>query len=158
MRRYSGLMLFLAIAMTCACSSSPGGPPVGPVDGGPPLDGGTGNKLVFVSPPDGLVGLTYGESKALEVRYVDGSDNPIPSGQVTFCNFDVEDGYYMGNVHEQSIAEIWRGAAFEAWRQLVLERRFEAMPLCAKCNDWKYKSWTHNFFKVLDSAEQKRSD
>ena len=77
----------------------------------------------------------------------------LASGDVTFCNFDVEDSYYMGNITEQSIEEIWRGPKFEAWRKLVLQCRFEDMPLCDKCNDWKYKSWTHNFFKVLKHSD-----
>lgn len=78
---------------------------------------------------------------------------PIMSdGVVTFCNFDVENGYAMGNVCNQTIAEIWRGAPYEAWRRLALAGRFEEVPLCDKCSDWKYKSWTHNFFKVLEHA------
>jgi len=80
----------------------------------------------------------------------------LAGGQVTFCNFDVEDSLFMGNVTHQSIAEIWRGEKFEAWRKLVLSGRFENVPLCAKCNDWKYKSWSHNFFKVLKEADQPR--
>ncbi len=75
-------------------------------------------------------------------------------GNVTFCNFDVEDGYYMGNVGETSVAGVWRCEKYDAWRQIVLERRFEDMPLCCKCNDWKYKSWTHNFFRVLEKTDE----
>ncbi len=78
----------------------------------------------------------------------------LANGNVTFCNFDVEDGYYMGDVRGDSIANIWTGEKFEAWRSVVLARRFEEMPLCRKCNDWKYKSWTHNFFKVLRNADR----
>ncbi|MDD4601878.1 MAG: radical SAM protein, partial [Negativicutes bacterium] len=77
----------------------------------------------------------------------------LASGNVTFCNFDVADGYYMGNLYEESIERIWRGIKYEEWRKLVLNGQFEKVPLCAKCDDWKYKSWTHNFFKVLDEAE-----
>lgn len=77
----------------------------------------------------------------------------LAGGNVTFCNFDVSDDYFMGNVLEHSIEEIWRGNKFESWRELVLSMRFEEVPLCKKCDDWKYKSWTHNFFKVLKGAE-----
>lgn len=76
----------------------------------------------------------------------------LASGNVTFCNFDVQDGYYMGNVNDQTIREIWRGDKFEVWRKLVLDLKFEEVPLCAKCEDWKYKSWNYNFFRVLKNA------
>jgi radical SAM protein with 4Fe4S-binding SPASM domain len=81
----------------------------------------------------------------------------LASGDVTFCNFDVEDCYFMGNLNEQSIEEIWRGPKYEEWRSIVLDGRFEEVPLCAKCNDWKYKSWQHNYFKVLGNAEDVES-
>jgi radical SAM protein with 4Fe4S-binding SPASM domain len=77
----------------------------------------------------------------------------LASGNVTFCNFDVNDNYFMGNVCEQYIEDIWRGNNFEVWRDLVLNMRFEEVPLCKKCDDWKYKSWTHNFFKVLRGVQ-----
>ena len=79
----------------------------------------------------------------------------LASGYVTFCNFDVDkkDSYYLGNIHYQTIEEIWRNKKFEEWRNLIINRQFEKVPLCAKCNDWKYKSWNYNFSKVLKDAE-----
>jgi len=77
----------------------------------------------------------------------------MSTGKVTFCNFDVEDTYHMGDLCKQSIAQVWRNDAYEAWRDLVMAGQFERMPLCAKCEDWKYKSWTHNFFKVIAEAK-----
>ena len=80
----------------------------------------------------------------------------LADGSVTFCNFDVEDSLFMGNINTRTIQEIWQGEAFQQWRDLVLAGRFEDVPLCAKCSDWKYKSWTHNFFKVLKKTEGKQ--
>ncbi|MCE5248803.1 radical SAM protein [bacterium] len=77
----------------------------------------------------------------------------LASGYVTFCNFDVADSLYMGNVNSRTIGEIWRSEKFEALRALILGGRYEEMPLCAKCNDWKYKSWKYNYFKVLNDTE-----
>jgi radical SAM protein with 4Fe4S-binding SPASM domain len=76
------------------------------------------------------------------------------SGNVTFCNFDVADGHYMGNVATQKIEEIWRNLAFESWRHKILAGAYEELPLCSKCSDWKFKSWNYNFFKVLDDAAE----
>jgi len=112
--------------------------------------------------------LTYGqlsEEQYSEETYLPSEDRvpcPYPfermvilaSGDVTFCNFDVEDSLFMGNVNDERISEIWRGEKFDAWRRLVLKGCFEEVPLCAKCSDWKYKSWTHNFFKVMKNTEE----
>jgi len=76
----------------------------------------------------------------------------LAGGEVTFCNFDVKDGYFMGNINEQSIKEVWNGEAFKEWRNIILTGKYEEMPLCSKCEDWKYKSWKHNFFKVMKNA------
>jgi radical SAM protein with 4Fe4S-binding SPASM domain len=76
------------------------------------------------------------------------------NGNVTFCNFDVADGHYMGNVGKTSISEIWRNLGYEAWRQRILAGAYEELPLCSKCSDWKFKSWNYNFFKVLDDAAE----
>ncbi|CAA6606253.1 putative Radical SAM domain protein [Rhodospirillaceae bacterium LM-1] len=76
------------------------------------------------------------------------------NGNVTFCNFDVADGHYMGNVGKQTIEEIWKNLAYEAWRQKILAGAYEELPLCSKCSDWKFKSWNYNFFKVLDEAAE----
>lgn len=113
--------------------------------------------------------LTYGqisESGYSEDTYLPPDDRtpcPYPfermvicaNGNVTFCNFDVSDGYYMGNVGEDTIENIWRNSGFEKWRELVIQKQFEKIPLCAKCNDWKYKSWTHNFFNVLKESKDR---
>lgn len=76
------------------------------------------------------------------------------NGNATFCNFDVADGHYMGNVTSHSIAEIWRNLAFEVWRQKILVGAYEDLPLCSKCLDWKFKSWNYNFFKVLEESAE----
>ena len=81
----------------------------------------------------------------------------LSNGKVTFCNFDVDqnDGYYLGDLNKQTIAKIWRSPKFDKWRQLVLEKKFESVPLCNKCEDWKYKSWSYNYFKAKSEAKKK---
>jgi hypothetical protein len=37
-----------------------------------------------------------------------------------------------------------------------LSGRGTQIDLCRKCPDWKYRSWKHNYWKIVDQAEQKR--
>jgi radical SAM protein with 4Fe4S-binding SPASM domain len=77
-------------------------------------------------------------------------------GKVMVCGFDIRAITDMGNIHEQSIAEIWKGEGFEYYRRLHLERRGTEIPLCSQCPDWKYRSWKHNYWKIIQAAEKTR--
>ncbi|MFH1997672.1 MAG: radical SAM protein [Patescibacteria group bacterium] len=84
----------------------------------------------------------------------------LSNGNVTFCNYDVkeEDGYYLGNINNQSIKEVWRSPKFDAWRKILVKKEFGKIPLCAKCEDWKYRSWDYNYWKVQKDANKKRRE
>lgn len=77
-------------------------------------------------------------------------------GKVMVCGYDIRAITDMGNIHEQSIAEIWKGEGFEYYRRLHLERRGTEIPLCSQCPDWKYRSWKHNYWKIVQTAEKTR--
>lgn len=79
-------------------------------------------------------------------------------GQVMVCGFDIKAVTNMGNVHQKPIAEIWLGRGFEYFRQKHLSRRGDEIPLCRHCPDWKYRSWQHNYWKIVSLAEQKRQN
>jgi len=81
----------------------------------------------------------------------------VTNGNATFCNYDVRpnQGYYMGNVVKQSIQEIWQSQKFNEWRQLQLAGRWQEIPLCQECDDWKYKPWLNTYdHKVRQKAEE----
>lgn len=77
-------------------------------------------------------------------------------GKVMVCGFDIAAVTDMGNVHEKSIKEIWHGEGFEYYRKMHLERQGQEIELCRDCPDWKYRSWKHNYWKVVKNAEEKR--
>lgn len=77
-------------------------------------------------------------------------------GQVMVCGFDIRAVTNMGNVHQKSIAEIWHGKGFEYFRDKHLSRKGNDIPLCRDCPDWKYRSWKHNYWKLVRNAEMKR--
>jgi len=77
-------------------------------------------------------------------------------GKVMVCGFDIAAKTDMGNVHEESIRDIWHGDGFEYYRQMHLERKGQEIELCRNCPDWKYRSWQHNYWKIVNKAEKRR--
>lgn len=77
-------------------------------------------------------------------------------GKVMVCGFDIAAKTDMGNIHERSIKEIWHGEEFEYYRQMHLSRKGQEIELCRNCPDWQYRSWRHNYWKIVIKAEKKR--
>ncbi|HVA38732.1 MAG TPA: formyltransferase family protein [Candidatus Dormibacteraeota bacterium] len=118
--------------------------------------------------------LTWGSSTNIDpntsadpLPYLD-RDNAIPCpypfhrlnvdsrGKVEVCGFDIGGRTNMGNLKQQTIREIWRGAMFEWWRTMHRSGKGGDIPLCAECPDWKYRSWRHNYRKALTNAQSRR--
>jgi radical SAM protein with 4Fe4S-binding SPASM domain len=77
-------------------------------------------------------------------------------GKVMVCGYDIKAVTDMGNVHEQSIKDIWHGKGFAYYRKMHLAKRGQEISLCKHCPDWQYRSWRHNYWKVVKNAEAKR--
>lgn len=73
------------------------------------------------------------------------------------CGFDIAAKTDMGNIHEKSIKEIWHGEEFEYYRQMHLSRKGQEIEPCRNCPDWQYRSWKHNYWKIVTKAEEKRT-
>jgi radical SAM protein with 4Fe4S-binding SPASM domain len=78
-------------------------------------------------------------------------------GKVMVCGFDIAAKTDMGNVIKNSIEEIWHGKKFEFYRKMHLERKGNQIELCRNCPDWKYRSWQHNYWKIVNNAEMIRT-
>ncbi len=79
-------------------------------------------------------------------------------GQVMVCGYDIAANTNMGNVHEKSIKEIWHSDGFEFYRQKHLDRKGDDIKMCKNCPDWQYRSWKHNYWKIVKNAEEARAD
>jgi len=77
-------------------------------------------------------------------------------GNVMVCGFDIAANTCMGNVHETKLKDIWRGDGFEYYRKMHLENRGHEIEICSQCPDWKYRSWKHNYWKIVKIAEEGR--
>lgn len=77
-------------------------------------------------------------------------------GKVMVCGFDIAAKTDMGNIHEKSIKEIWHGEGFDYYRRMHLDKKGCEVELCRNCPDWKYRSWQHNYWKIIKNAEKNR--
>lgn len=117
--------------------------------------------------------LTWGVNTAIDENdsadpsaYIDTEQVPCPfiferlnidsRGNVMVCGYDISAHTELGNVTRQSIADIWKGPGFQFYRDKHLSGNAEDIPLCAGCPDWKYRSWDHNYWKVVENAERNR--
>lgn len=77
-------------------------------------------------------------------------------GNVMVCGYDISSNTSMGNIHTQSIREIWHGEGFQYYRDKHLANKGKEIEMCATCPDWQYRSWQHNYWKVVKDAEENR--
>jgi MoaA/NifB/PqqE/SkfB family radical SAM enzyme len=77
-------------------------------------------------------------------------------GNVMVCGYDISGNTSMGNCSSESIAEIWHGPGFRYYREKHLAGRGKQIGLCSGCPDWQYRSWNHNYWKVVRNAEAAR--
>ncbi len=118
--------------------------------------------------------LTWGVNTELDDQrsadanaYLEAGADPCPflferlnidtRGNTMVCGYDISANTSMGNVNEESIREIWHGEGFQWYRDMHLGNRGTEIPLCAGCPDWKYRSWQHNYWKVVKNAEAARA-
>lgn len=108
-----------------------------------------------------------GEKSADPMAYLNTDEVPCPfiferlnidsRGNVMVCGYDISANTQMGNVNSESIRDIWHGPGFQFYREKHLAGRGKEISLCSGCPDWKYRSWQHNYWKVVDQAESARS-
>lgn len=117
--------------------------------------------------------LTWGDNTRLDktksadpTPYLEAGEVPCPfiferlnidsRGNVMVCGYDIAAKTSMGNVNSENIADIWHGEGFRHYREMHLAGRGMEIPLCSGCPDWQYRSWQHNYWKVVDDATSVR--
>jgi radical SAM protein with 4Fe4S-binding SPASM domain len=71
------------------------------------------------------------------------------NGDVVTCASDFDGERVMGNLREQSLAEIWHGAGYRELRRKQLEGRYGECGICAGCDDWALADG-HGYQNILD--------
>ena len=70
------------------------------------------------------------------------------------CGYDISANTSMGNVETESIKDIWNGEGFNFYRKKHLENKGQEIKICGQCPDWKYRSWNHNYWKVVEESNK----
>ena len=61
----------------------------------------------------------------------------LSDGKVTGCPFDVEGKlFYLGNIRENTLLEIWNKPVAKKWREQHLNKAFDEDSYCKNCHDW----------------------
>lgn len=65
--------------------------------------------------------------------------NPVIfwDGRVTTCCVDYQGKGIIGDIKENTLAEIWQGDALQKIRTAHLEGLYNTIPLCSKCQFWR---------------------
>lgn len=79
-------------------------------------------------------------------------------GKIMMCGYDIAADTNMGNIHNQSIQDIWHGDEFNSYRQKHLDKEGDTIDMCKNCPDWKYRSWKHNYWKLVDNAQKNKDN
>ena len=69
------------------------------------------------------------------------------------CGYDISATTNMGNVNNKSIRDVWNGKDFQFYRSKHLAGKADDIEMCKNCPDGKYRSWNHNYFKLVKNAE-----
>jgi radical SAM protein with 4Fe4S-binding SPASM domain len=79
------------------------------------------------------------------------------NGDVRFCVYDIKGRTKWGNVLEEPITAIWKNAKFQHLRELHIRRDFRRFPICQKCADRQFRSWSYNYFALRQGASRRRA-
>ena len=73
-------------------------------------------------------------------------------GDVRFCVEDWRNQGLVGNIMEQSIAEMWQSDLYAKFRELHATGRWGDIKMCRKCQDWQHMEWDHGFEKAINKV------
>jgi len=78
-------------------------------------------------------------------------------GRVVPCCFDYDGIYVLGDLHEQSLQDIWRGEKVQYLRQCHRDGYRQGIKLCEKCTDMEghpVRKWYYPLNRILSSRNR----
>jgi hypothetical protein len=66
----------------------------------------------------------------------------LQDGTITMCGADWDGSAPLGRIPAQTLSETWTGEELARRRQAHLAGRFDASPICGRCEDWRLADGT----------------
>jgi radical SAM protein with 4Fe4S-binding SPASM domain len=63
-------------------------------------------------------------------------------GNVLPCCFDKDSRYIMGNIHDSTVAEIWKSAPYRSFRRMIITKG-RILPMCLDCTEGLMRETIH---------------
>jgi len=73
-------------------------------------------------------------------------------GLAEFCVEDWHDKTIVGDLNGASIKDVWSSSEYEKIRNCHLAEKFDEVPYCDQCLDWKARDWNYNYFHALNEV------
>lgn len=78
-------------------------------------------------------------------------------GNVKFCAHDWFDNSIIGNLKNNTIKKIWEGTKYRHIRLCHEQDKFDKIPLCRNCQDWKSVPWDYGYDKVIKKLNNNKN-
>ncbi len=76
------------------------------------------------------------------------------NGDVSSCHLDYTKSICFGNIHDESIVDIWNGKTMNEFRQLQLRKERYTHPVCSECN-WVSVCACGIYENIIDHAAER---
>lgn len=74
------------------------------------------------------------------------------NGDIILCGHEqIKRFTCWGNIKENTLEEVWKGENMRKLRKNMITN-IDAIPACKNCEDRRFKSWDHNYLKLLKDA------
>lgn len=71
-------------------------------------------------------------------------------GNIRYCTDDWFNKTKIGDLHHQTIEEVWTGEIYNYYRHLHMQKQFNKNPYCAKCTEWQGMKWDYDYFLAME--------
>jgi radical SAM protein with 4Fe4S-binding SPASM domain len=75
--------------------------------------------------------------------------NIADDGTVRFCVDDWFNKTKLGDLTNETIAQIWTGEEYNRLRHFHIMSQYGKIPYCSKCTEWQGMEWNYDYFTAM---------
>lgn len=76
-------------------------------------------------------------------------------GEMRFCVEDWLSKTVVGDIHNQSIKDVWQGKVYNELREAHLKDEYSKITICANCTDWAAARWDYGYEYAINKIFHK---